>query len=176
MVLDIRKGHYIVAEYVDKVTNKHCPNHPWQVRFPPSLPYPSSNLAPCPCSTRYAFSPPHSLQAHYFNTVQFAESQVAPKAKLPQIIQAVISSLASPESEMTANTLVLVAHGISGDLRRLEEMKISEFFASLSFFFSPCCHFAFPFSFASFPLPFPSFPLFSFTSFFFTSPSPLHSN
>lgn len=81
-----RKGHYIVAEYLDKVTNKHCPNHPWQ----------------------YAF----------------AESQVASKAKLPQIIQAVISSLASPESEMTPNTLVLVAHGISGDLRRLEEMKI----------------------------------------------------
>ncbi|KAJ7119446.1 hypothetical protein C8R44DRAFT_624772 [Mycena epipterygia] len=55
---------------------------------------------------------------------QFGESQVCPKAKLPQIIQAVISSLASPDSETIPNTLVLVAHGISGDLSRMEEMKI----------------------------------------------------
>ncbi|RDB24462.1 hypothetical protein Hypma_008383 [Hypsizygus marmoreus] len=54
----------------------------------------------------------------------FGESQIAPKAKLPQIIQAVISSLASPDSETTPNTLVLVAHGIGGDLARLDEMKI----------------------------------------------------
>ena len=26
-----RKGHFIVAEYVDKVTNKYVPNYPWQV-------------------------------------------------------------------------------------------------------------------------------------------------
>ncbi|KAF8799914.1 hypothetical protein BYT27DRAFT_7200900 [Phlegmacium glaucopus] len=81
-----RKGHYIVAEYVDKVTNKHCPNYPWQYSF--------------------------------------GESQVATKPKLPQIIQAVISSLASPDSETTPNHLVLVAHNIQGDLARLEEMKI----------------------------------------------------
>lgn len=54
----------------------------------------------------------------------FGESQVISKTKLPEIIQAVISSLASPESETTANSLVLVAHGASGDLSRLEEMKI----------------------------------------------------
>ncbi|KAJ7730910.1 hypothetical protein DFH07DRAFT_969029 [Mycena maculata] len=99
-----RKGHYIVSEYVDKVVNKHCPTFPWQ----------------------YAFG----------------ESQVCSKAKLPQIIQAIIrfgtflfrqwllkrspysSSLASPDSETIPNTLVLVAHGISGDLSRMEEMKI----------------------------------------------------
>ncbi|KAG6864937.1 hypothetical protein C0991_006208 [Blastosporella zonata] len=101
-----RSGHVIISEYVDKVFNKHCPTHPWQ----------------------YAFG----------------DSQIAPKSKLPDIIQAVIrlvdhfdvepfvplkcftssSSLASPDSETTANTLVLVAHGISGDLSRLEEMKI----------------------------------------------------
>ncbi|KAJ7714058.1 hypothetical protein B0H16DRAFT_530991 [Mycena metata] len=81
-----RKGHYIVAEYVDKVVNKHCPTHPWE----------------------YAFG----------------ESHVCPKAKLPQIIQAMISSLASPDSETIPNTLVLVAHGISGDLARMEEMRI----------------------------------------------------
>ena len=97
---------------------------------------------------------------------KFAESQVAPKAKLPQIIQAVISSLASPESEMTANTLVLVAHGISGDLRRLEEMKISELVGVFSICFAffcpfPSCHFPFLFSFSllppSPPLCFPAF-------------------
>ncbi|GBE77265.1 hypothetical protein SCP_0101380 [Sparassis crispa] len=81
-----RRGHYIVAEYVDKVHNRYRPNFPWA----------------------YAFG----------------ESQVVPKAKLPQLLQAVISSLASPDSETLPNTLVLVAHGISGDLRRLEEMKI----------------------------------------------------
>ncbi|TFK42209.1 hypothetical protein BDQ12DRAFT_677803 [Crucibulum laeve] len=81
-----RKGHYTVAEYVDKVINKHCPNQPWQ----------------------YAFG----------------ESQITPKAKLPQIIQAVISSFASPDSETTPNSLVLVGHGINGDLSRMEEMKI----------------------------------------------------
>ncbi|KDR85929.1 hypothetical protein GALMADRAFT_109453 [Galerina marginata CBS 339.88] len=79
-----RKGHYIVSDYVDKVTNKYSPTYPWQ----------------------------------------FGESQVIAKAKLPQIIQAVISSLASPNSETAPNDLVLVAHNIHGDLARLEEMKI----------------------------------------------------
>ncbi|KAI8990664.1 hypothetical protein BD414DRAFT_577391 [Trametes punicea] len=54
----------------------------------------------------------------------FGESQLVPKAKLPQMIQAIISSLISPDSETIPNTLVLVAHGTTGDLRRLEEMKI----------------------------------------------------
>ncbi|KAH7914557.1 hypothetical protein BJ138DRAFT_1123448 [Hygrophoropsis aurantiaca] len=81
-----RKGHYIIAEYADKVHNKHCPTYPWQ----------------------YAFG----------------DSQVIPKIKLPQIVQAVISSLISPESESSPNQLVLVGHGIQGDIQRLEEMKI----------------------------------------------------
>ncbi|OBZ79688.1 Good for full DBP5 activity protein 2 [Grifola frondosa] len=54
----------------------------------------------------------------------FGESQVIPKAKLSTMIEAIISSLISPDSETVANTLVLVMHGINGDLRRLEEMKI----------------------------------------------------
>ncbi|KAJ6629942.1 hypothetical protein B0H10DRAFT_1213968 [Mycena sp. CBHHK59/15] len=54
----------------------------------------------------------------------FGESQVVSKTKLPQIIQAVISSFASPDSETIPNTLVLVGHGIHGDLARMEEMKI----------------------------------------------------
>ncbi|KIK71288.1 hypothetical protein GYMLUDRAFT_148989 [Collybiopsis luxurians FD-317 M1] len=54
----------------------------------------------------------------------FGDSQVISKAKLPQLIQGVISSLASPESETLPNNLVLVTHGASGDLARLEEMKI----------------------------------------------------
>ncbi|KAF8902198.1 hypothetical protein CPB84DRAFT_1776131 [Gymnopilus junonius] len=68
-----RKGHYIVADYVDKVINRYRPTYPWQ---------------------------------------------------LPQLIQAVISSLASPNSETAPNDLVLVAHDMQGDLARLEEMKI----------------------------------------------------
>ncbi|KAG6856380.1 hypothetical protein H0H87_005077 [Tephrocybe sp. NHM501043] len=57
-------------------------------------------------------------------STQFGDSQIASKTKLPEIIQAIISSLASPDSETTSNSLVLVAHGISNDLARLEEMKI----------------------------------------------------
>lgn len=81
-----RRGHYIVAEYVDKVHNKHRPNFPWA----------------------YAFGDSHQIS----------------KTKLPSIIQAVISSLATPDSETIPNGLVLVGHGISNDLRRLEDMKI----------------------------------------------------
>ena len=85
------------------------------------------------------------LTASFFN--KFGDSQVVSKVKLPHIVQAVIrhvvnflffvlvfvltypdvySSLASPESETAANTLVLVGHNIQGDLSRLEMMKISE--------------------------------------------------
>ncbi|KAF6761336.1 hypothetical protein DFP72DRAFT_1062334 [Ephemerocybe angulata] len=53
----------------------------------------------------------------------FGDSQVVSKTKLPDIIETVIS-LASPDSETALNTLVLVAHGVQGDLARLEEMKI----------------------------------------------------
>ncbi|KAI0271453.1 hypothetical protein BC834DRAFT_922235 [Gloeopeniophorella convolvens] len=45
---------------------------------------------------------------------QFGESQVVPKA----------NSLASPDSETQANSLVLVTHSAADDLRRFEEMKI----------------------------------------------------
>ncbi|KAJ8586129.1 hypothetical protein M405DRAFT_853430 [Rhizopogon salebrosus TDB-379] len=50
----------------------------------------------------------------------FGDSQVIPKTKLPQIIQSVISSLVSPDTETTANILVLVGHGVSSDIQRLE--------------------------------------------------------
>lgn len=74
--------------------------------------------------------------------LQFGDSQLAPKAKLPQIVQAIIryefnhvyaliwtgscSSFASPESETAPNELILVGHNVQADLARLEEMKISE--------------------------------------------------
>jgi hypothetical protein len=44
----------------------------------------------------------------------------------PDIFSCPYSSLASPDSETVSNNLVLVAHGIGGDLARLEEMKISK--------------------------------------------------
>lgn len=76
------------------------------------------------------------------NCRQFGDSQVIPKAKLPVVVKSVIryatqcsyfltkglfpsSSLVSPDSETTANNLVLVGHGLSHDIQRLEEMKIS---------------------------------------------------
>lgn len=81
-----RKGHYIVAEYADKVVNRVNPTYPWQ----------------------YAFG----------------ESQVISKAKLPRIIQSVLSSILSPDVETSANNLILVGHGVHMDIQRLEEMKI----------------------------------------------------
>lgn len=58
-------------------------------------------------------------------THQFGDSQVVPKAKLGEIVQATISSLASPDSETIPNQLVLVAHGVGGDLERLTDLKVS---------------------------------------------------
>ena len=46
------------------------------------------------------------------------------KGTLPKVVQAVIDSLASPESETRINDLILVAHGAAGDLERMVEMKI----------------------------------------------------
>ncbi|KAG1724405.1 uncharacterized protein EDB91DRAFT_1171003 [Suillus paluster] len=54
----------------------------------------------------------------------WGDSQVIPKTKLPQIVQSVISSLASPDTETAANNLVLVGHGVTSDIQRLEETKI----------------------------------------------------
>jgi len=54
----------------------------------------------------------------------WGESQVIPKARLSEIVQSVFSSLATPDSETTANEVILVAHGISGDLERLADLKI----------------------------------------------------
>ncbi|CAG7853858.1 SubName: Full=Uncharacterized protein {ECO:0000313/EMBL:CCA70136.1} [Serendipita indica DSM 11827] len=81
-----RRGHFVVAEHVDVVANKHCPT------FPRS----------------YAFGHTH----------------VVPKHQFRHIIQSIIDSLASPDSQTQANDLVLVAHGISGDLKRLNELQI----------------------------------------------------
>lgn len=58
--------------------------------------------------------------------LQFGESQIVPKAKLPEIIDALLSSLCSPDSETQINEVVLVGHGLIGDLERLHEMKISQ--------------------------------------------------
>ncbi|PCH34289.1 hypothetical protein WOLCODRAFT_148353 [Wolfiporia cocos MD-104 SS10] len=80
-----RRRHYIVADFANKVENKHCPNFP--------------------------------------GAYAFGDSAVVSSTQLPRIIQSIIS-LASPDSEDVANTLVLVAHGASGDLSRLREMDI----------------------------------------------------
>jgi len=54
----------------------------------------------------------------------FGSTQVVPKAKLPLIIQAVISSLSSPDSDTKANDLVIIAHGAHSDIKRMTEMGI----------------------------------------------------
>ncbi|KAI0090662.1 hypothetical protein BDY19DRAFT_936573 [Irpex rosettiformis] len=54
----------------------------------------------------------------------FGDSQVTLRAKLPQIMQAIFSTMTSPDSETSPSTLVLVGHGISSDIKRMEEMRI----------------------------------------------------
>ncbi|KAF8515802.1 hypothetical protein BU17DRAFT_6856, partial [Hysterangium stoloniferum] len=77
--------------------------------------------------TNYRFG--HYVVAEYVDTVrnklipnyprEFGESQVVPKAKLADIVQATITSLASPDSETTPNQLVLVVHGTEGEVDRI---------------------------------------------------------
>ncbi|KZT73254.1 hypothetical protein DAEQUDRAFT_703597 [Daedalea quercina L-15889] len=55
----------------------------------------------------------------------FGESQVISRVQHARVIQAIISSFASPDSETTPNNLVLVGHGLHEDLRRLQEMEIN---------------------------------------------------
>ncbi|THH26577.1 hypothetical protein EUX98_g7612 [Antrodiella citrinella] len=54
----------------------------------------------------------------------FGDSQQIPKSKVPQILQAILSSMTSPDIETIPNVLVLVGHGISGDIHMIEQMKI----------------------------------------------------
>lgn len=57
----------------------------------------------------------------------FGDSQVIGKKNTSRILEAVFTSLASPDSDSQSNDLVLVGHGIAGDLKKLEELKISTF-------------------------------------------------
>jgi DNA polymerase III subunit epsilon-like, C-terminal domain len=61
------------------------------------------------------------------DTFQFGDSQVIPKVKLGEIVQATISSLASPDSETLPNQLILVVHGVGSDLERLADLKVSKY-------------------------------------------------
>lgn len=61
------------------------------------------------------------------NNLQFGDSQVISKAKLGEIVQATISSLASPDSETLPNQLILVGHGVGGDLDRLADLNVSKY-------------------------------------------------
>ncbi len=131
---------------MDKVNNKHLPTYPWQVRAV-IVQRRQSYLTSYDISLwQYAvgFTPIAITGEGLMIWFQFGDSQITLKAKLPQIVQAVIryilnisvdrshwrcticSNFASPESETSSNTLVVVGHNIQGDLTRLEEMKISE--------------------------------------------------
>lgn len=57
---------------------------------------------------------------------QFGESQKVPRIKLTEVLQAIIDSLASPDSDSIPNSLVIIGHNISNDIERLLELKISE--------------------------------------------------
>ncbi|KAG8901395.1 hypothetical protein FRB99_005331 [Tulasnella sp. 403] len=54
----------------------------------------------------------------------WGDSQIVTKAKLPEILQALLTSLATPDSESVANTLALVTHTPQGILERLQELKV----------------------------------------------------
>lgn len=61
---------------------------------------------------------------HKTNKRQFGESALVAKQRLPVIINAIISSLATPDSETVPNGLVLVGHGMQGELERMDALKI----------------------------------------------------
>ncbi|KAK0239354.1 hypothetical protein EDD85DRAFT_789549 [Armillaria nabsnona] len=54
----------------------------------------------------------------------FGDSQVIAKSNISQVVEAVVSSLASPNSDTTANNLVLVIHGSADVIPRLQQMGI----------------------------------------------------
>ncbi|PCH34290.1 hypothetical protein WOLCODRAFT_135607 [Wolfiporia cocos MD-104 SS10] len=74
--------------------------------------------------SEYADEVRNKYRPNYPWTYAFGESSVSPRHNLPTIIQAIINSLASPDSDTVVNDLVLVAHGVYGDLQKLEEMNI----------------------------------------------------
>ncbi|KAJ2927055.1 hypothetical protein H1R20_g10039, partial [Candolleomyces eurysporus] len=120
------KGHYIVAEYADKIVNKHSPTYPWQfgesqVISKGKLPQIIQTIIRSVISLFLALSVPRTPSAD--PTVTFAPLVLSNRFAINQY-STFNSSLASPDSETVANTLVLVAHGLQGDLARLEEMKI----------------------------------------------------
>ncbi|EPT03398.1 hypothetical protein FOMPIDRAFT_1115990 [Fomitopsis schrenkii] len=65
-----------------------------------------------------------NIWQHTFPWAQFDDSQVIPRDNLPRAIQAIISSLATPDSLTAPNDLVVVGHGIQEDLCRLQELGI----------------------------------------------------
>ncbi|PVF96103.1 hypothetical protein CPB86DRAFT_787394 [Serendipita vermifera] len=61
----------------------------------------------------------------YPRSFKFGTTSYVSKNQLMSIIQTLFDSLSSPESDNQANEMVLVAHGASGDLERLSELKIN---------------------------------------------------
>ncbi|CAL1694670.1 unnamed protein product [Somion occarium] len=74
--------------------------------------------------TEYADKVHNKHRPNFPWAYSFGDSQQIPKSKLSQVIQAVISGMISPDSETLPNSLVILIHEATGDLRRLEEMKI----------------------------------------------------
>ncbi|KAG9034183.1 hypothetical protein FRB95_013702 [Tulasnella sp. JGI-2019a] len=60
----------------------------------------------------------------FFCTFKWGESHLVSKAKITDILQALLTSLASPDSESLPNTLVLIAHTPQNTIERLQELKV----------------------------------------------------
>jgi hypothetical protein len=96
-------GHFVVSELVDVVVNRRFPTYPRSYSFGKTQFVPKKQLA------------------GIIQTIVMLGSFSSPILAdlLPQV-----DSLASPDSETQPNDMVLVAHGVSGDLERLSELKI----------------------------------------------------
>ena len=99
-------GHFVVSELVDVVINRRFPTYPKSYSFGKTQFVPKKQLAGI-IQTIVTLSPLSSLILADLH---------------PQV-----DSLASPDSETQPNDMVLVAHGVSGDLERLSELKIRKF-------------------------------------------------
>ncbi|KAG8814584.1 hypothetical protein FRC17_001065 [Serendipita sp. 399] len=60
----------------------------------------------------------------YPKKYQFGQTEYISKQELRMVFQTIMDSLATPDFETPSNELLLIAHGISGDLKRLTDLQI----------------------------------------------------
>ena len=63
--------------------------------------------------------------------LKFGETQIVTKTKLPDIIQATITSLMGPDCETSSNQLVLVVHDRENEIEYMGNLNISKSYKNM---------------------------------------------